>query len=93
MSYEKIFASTLESLTQEEAEETLIKAGYSQEDECSDRDEYKVGEHYHCDQYYILHDEEDNELDIISFVMVYEKAELEEDDVFIKSYWSDLYNK
>lgn len=52
----------------------------------------KVGKYYHYDQYYTLYDEEENELDKVSFVTIYQKAEeYMEDDTFVRTYWNCLY--
>ena len=44
------------------------------------------------DRYYTLYDEEENELDKVSFVTIYQKAEeYMEDDTFVRTYWNCLY--
>ena len=86
MNYKKVKQTELEGLTQKEGEDLLFAAGYVKDDDYSDRDEYKVGKYYHYDQYYTLYDEEENELDKVSFVTIYQKAEeYMEDDTFVRT--------
>ena len=75
MDYRKIKQAELEGLTRKEGEDLLLVAGYIEDDDYSDRDEYEMGEYYHYDQYYTLYDEDENELDKVSFVTIYQKSE------------------
>ena len=74
MDYRKIKQAELEGLTRKEGEDLLLVAGYIEDDDYSDRDEYEMGEYYHYDQYYTLYDEDENELDKVSFVTIYQKS-------------------
>ena len=92
MNYKKVKQTELEGLTRKEGEDLLLVAGYIEDDDYSDRDEYEMGEYYHYDQYYTLYDEDENELDKVSFVTIYQKSEeCMEDDTFIRTYWNCLY--
>ena len=92
MDYRKIKQAELEGITRKECEDLLLVAGYIEDDDYSDRDEYEMGEYYHYDQYYTLYDEDENELDKVSFVTIYQKSEeCMEDDTFIRTYWNCLY--
>ena len=92
MNYRKINQEELEDLTLENGRKLLLSVGYVEDGSYSDRDEYEMGEYYHYDQYYTLYDEDENELDKVSFVTIYQKSEeCMEDDTFIRTYWNCLY--
>ena len=92
MNYRKINQEELEDLTLENGRKLLLSVGYVEDGSYSDRDEYEIGKYYHYDQYYTLYDEDENELDKVSFVTIYQKSEeCMEDDTFIRTYWNCLY--
>lgn len=92
VNYRKISQEELEDLTLENGRKLLLSVGYVEDGSYSDRDEYDNGGYYHYDQYYTLYDSDEDELDRVSFVTIYEKTgECSEDDKFIRTYWNSLY--
>ena len=70
-------------ISQEELEDLTLENG---------RKLLLSGGYYHYDQYYTLYDSDEDELDRVSFVTIYEKTgECSEDDKFIRTYWNSLY--
>lgn len=92
VNYRKISQEELEDLTLENGRKLLLSVGYVEDGSYSDRDEYDNGGYYHYDQYYTLYNSDEDELDRVSFVTIYEKTgEYSEDDKFIRTYWNSLY--
>lgn len=74
MNYRKINQEELEDLTLENGRKLLLSVGYVEDGSYSDRDEYDDGGYYHYDQYYTLYNSDEDELDRVSFVTIYEKT-------------------